>query len=368
MNNFALNIIKEHSLSGKYFLVVYEEFCQKCRAEVFLKNHFEVEIKYLPIKNQIYFDDLINCICIFSFSNCIDVSLDVFWKYSSVKYHVLLDTDNPFFFNRDIPNRLTNNKLWEYIAINAKNRIEGGGWVNSYTREHFTLEEMDEYAKNAYYKLKPYLKKSSNAFEIGCSSGITMFKLCSYVGSYTAIDLSETSIQNNFRYIKEQGIKNCRLFTMNALDINKLTPRKFDLIIMNSVTQCFPNSNYLLYVIRNAIDLLTDDGIVFIGDVMDLDEKENLLDSLAQYSGSHPTTNTKTEFNSELFLSKSFFYNLYNIIFDIYEIEITKKIYSIENELTKFRYDVIIKIKRELEKKNKSGNVRKHFFALKINE
>src|SRR5262249_57589498 len=41
----------------------------------------------------------------------------------------------------------------------------------------------------------------------------------------------------------------------------------FDVVVLNSVVQYFPNAGYLAEVIDNAMDLLAPGGAVFIGDI-----------------------------------------------------------------------------------------------------
>lgn len=88
-----------------------------------------------------------------------------------------------------------NKKLWEYTVNNAKDELAGGGWVNSYNREPFSKFEMNEFSENVYQKLKPYLNNDTKVLEIGCSTGLTMFKILPFVGEYHAVDLSSTVLK-----------------------------------------------------------------------------------------------------------------------------------------------------------------------------
>ena len=49
--------------------------------------------------------------------------------------------------------RFGNPRIWDYIAINARNSIEAGGWYNSFDGEAYSQAEMDQYVKNTYEKL-----------------------------------------------------------------------------------------------------------------------------------------------------------------------------------------------------------------------
>ena len=109
------------------------------------------------------------------------------WDGKKVCGYLCLDTEDPFIIEEN-KTKLMNKKLWEVISNSAKNEIQGGGWVNSYTREYFTENEMDEFSQNVLDKVRFILgdNKDKKVFEIGCASGITMFKLLPYVAEYAA--------------------------------------------------------------------------------------------------------------------------------------------------------------------------------------
>ena len=132
---------------------------------------------------------------------------------------------------------------------------------------------------------------------------------------------------------------------------------------MNSVVQCFNGHNYLKNVLRTVVGMMKDIGYIFIGDIMDLDKKKNLKYLLKNIKRKNPKANTKTDLSEELFLSKEFFDNIPFIIEGATEVKITPKIYTIENELTLYRYDVLIKIDKI--SKEKIGKQTKFLESLK---
>ncbi|PYQ27333.1 MAG: hypothetical protein DMF56_20495 [Acidobacteria bacterium] len=226
-------------------------------------------------------------------------------------------------------------ELWNWVGESAGDDIAAGGWQNSYTGEDFSAEEMNEYGDNALHKLAPLLTKSSRVLEIGCSSGITMFRLAPLAGFYYGIDLSSSILA---RTRAECGLDHVRLECRRADEIDQLTERDFDLIVINSVVQNWNGHNYLRDVIRKAVSLLRDRGRIFIGDVMDLDRKDALVRSMTNVRGA------KTDWSNELFLSRAFWSDLACDIPEIAEIEHSEKIGAIRNELTEFRYDTLLTI------------------------
>ena len=119
----------------------------------------------------------------------------------------------------------------------------------------------------------------------------------------------------------------------------------FDIIILNSVIHNFSGIHYLRDVIKKAISLVSENGIMFIGDIMNLELKEDLLHSLKAYNVQGHKT--KTDYPAELFVLKAFFKDLEADFSEIKDVVFSDKIYTIENELTKFRYDAMFIIDKQ---------------------
>ncbi|UCH96765.1 MAG: AMP-binding protein, partial [Candidatus Aminicenantes bacterium] len=240
-------------------------------------------------------------------------------------------------------------KLWEFVGETASDDITGGGWISSYNGLPISRQEMDEYGNNILEKLIPLLHKQMRVLEIGCASGISMFRIAPRVGFYYGIDLSRIIIEKNRERVRREGHTNITLACLAAHEIEGLAERDFDLVIINSVIQDFPGHNYLRRVIRSAVGLLRDKGHLFIGDVMDQDLKEKLTRDLRAFKRDNRDKNyqTKTDFSMELFVSRAFFNDLLSEIPGLQQVDFSGKIFTIENELTRYRYDVLIRVDKD---------------------
>ena len=266
-------------------------------------------------------------------------------QWYSGHLHSLLCIDSKDFYKElEVRNELMRKELWEYLGSQAKDDIEGGGWASSYTSEPFSRAEMDEYADNALTKLKPHLDKTKRVLEIGCASGITMYKAAPFVKEYYGTDLSQPIIDYNRQICRERGIDNIKLRCLEAEDMGLLEERDFDIIIINSVVQAFSGFNYLRRIISYALDLLNDKGILFLGDLMDLDKKENLIADVHAYKKANPYAASKLDFSNEMFVPRAFFEDMRVEFPAIQSAEHADKVFTIENELTKFRYDVLLHV------------------------
>jgi amino acid adenylation domain-containing protein len=275
------------------------------------------------------------------------------WECPGFQTFLCMDADDPWRSDGQGTNELMDPKLWEYVGRNATDAIQGGGWVNSYTGADLTTAEMDEYSENALQKLRPYLHPGAKVLEIGCASGITMFKVAPLVGLYYGTDLSRVIIEKNRERAQRENFTNIKLAALPADQIDRIEESEFDVIIMNSVIQCFNGYNYLRQVIAKAIGLLGDRGILFCGDIMDQERKEQLIRSLREYRAEHPESKTKNDLSNELFIARDFFLDLAHDQPFIHEMSFSDKIHTIANELTRFRYDAILWI----DKANRRGGI-----------
>jgi amino acid adenylation domain-containing protein len=268
------------------------------------------------------------------------------WECKNLDTFLCLDSRNVHGEKEQEPSELMSPKLWEYVGETAIDEIAGGGWNSSYTGNPIPKEEMDEYGDNVLKKLEPFLHKKMKVLEIGAASGISMYRLAPRVGLYYGTDLSGIIIEKNRERIKKEGHKNIKLRTLAAHEIAQLEERNFDLVILNSVIQCFHGHNYLRNVIRKIIDLMGSSGNMFIGDIMDQELREDLIADLVTFKQENRGKNykTKIDWSEELFISRSFLEDLMWDYPEIHDMEFSRKIHTIENELTKFRYDVLIHI------------------------
>lgn len=244
-------------------------------------------------------------------------------------------------------NKLSYKRLWNITANNASDFIQAAGWVSSFTREPFSNDEMEEYIYDCERTLTPYLSSNNIVLEIGCASGLTSVRIAPYVMKYIAIDFSEAEIRLCKKNFMLNNIKNYETFVMSAENIDELKSMNIDIIIINSVLHCFENISYLNDIINKCIGLFKQRGMIYIGDVMDPEKKDELLESVKEFKAKNPNVKAKISFDNELFVDKEYFTYLCTKKTGIESIKIIEKSNRIENELTKYRYNVLICVNRE---------------------
>ncbi len=269
------------------------------------------------------------------------------WSCSKLQSYFCFDDESEIESTES--SELMDQNLWDYVADKATDDIEASGWVSSFTGQPFSVLEMSEYSQNIYRKLNSSLSKDLKVLEIGCGSGLTMEVIAPHVGEYIATDLSEKIVQRVNEKSKHLGLNHVKAVTVPAHEIDRLNLKSFDLVIINSVIHCFPDIAYLKKLLKQITDsLLKSKGRIFLGDLMDLDLKEQLLDDLKNYKSNHPDKNVKTKlsFDGELFISKEFIQSLKVENLSIKDISISNKIFTVSNELNKYRYDALLDIDR----------------------
>jgi amino acid adenylation domain-containing protein len=254
-------------------------------------------------------------------------------------------------------------KLWHFIAEQGDDDISAGGWVSSYTGRPLSPLEMEEFGDNAFKKLRPLLKPETRVLEIGCASGFTMYRVAPLVKRYLGTDLSSVIIQRNRERVRREGAHNIELQCLAAHELDRLQGQTFDLVIINSVIQSFHGHNYLRQVLKKTLQLLDRQGTIFVGDVMDQDLKNQLRSDLLAYRqlhGHEPGIKTKTDLSQELFISREFWRDWRATEQAVQDIQCSNKIHTVENELTRFRYDALITVDKDKPLENRAPGRRKH--------
>ena len=141
-------------------------------------------------------------------------------------------------------NSATMVEIFDHFGAKALDDISGGGWSSSFTGQWLSREVMDGYGDNALAKLRPLLTRRSRVLEIGCATGITMFRLAPLCGQYVGADLSSEILSFAQREIARRAAGNISLFHLPADRIDELDEGDFDVVVCNSVAQSFVGHNY----------------------------------------------------------------------------------------------------------------------------
>ncbi len=222
------------------------------------------------------------------------------------------------------------------------------GWNSSYTGEPIPAEEMREWVDDAVERILSLEPK--RALEIGCGTGLLLFKLAPYCESYVGTDFSPAALS----YVRQQLANDDKvvLLERRADDFRDIQPNSFDTVILNSVVQYFPSVVYLLRVLEDAVKATRSGGFIFVGDVRSLPLLEAFHTSveLAKAGEALPVeelqqlVRKRVADEEELILNPAFFAALQEHLPRVSRVEILPKRARLQNEMTRFRYQVVIQV------------------------
>ncbi|MEI7462797.1 MAG: amino acid adenylation domain-containing protein [Candidatus Taylorbacteria bacterium] len=282
-------------------------------------------------------------------SKFIHIATDLLWELDSLTTIVCTDDIVEDSNNHTLDNIKDVAKMWDYVSDSSGNLSKGAGWINSYTGEPFNQTEVGEMVENVYKKLQTQISPQTRILEIGCGSGLILKRFAPEVGLYVGVDLSERTIEKLRKDNDISSMHNVVLHSVPADEVDLLVEKDFDIVIINSVTQFFSGIYYLDRVLEKSMRVLKDNGILFIGDVRNKKFQNSFYRSLAKYKEVEDVGDfiqRKESLNTELFIPRSYFDNLKDLYGPIEEVQVSQKIGSISNELTEYRFDVLLKINR----------------------
>src|SRR5262249_50316362 len=112
-------------------------------------------------------------------------------------------------------------------------------------------------------------RQPRRVLEIGCGTGLLLFRIAPHCESYCGTDVSRTCLDSVERQLPGLALPPVELLERPADDLHGLAGG-YDAVIVNSVVQYFPDLDYLLRVIDGAFALLAPGGFLFLGDLRSL--------------------------------------------------------------------------------------------------
>ncbi|MBD2005419.1 MULTISPECIES: non-ribosomal peptide synthetase [Cyanophyceae] len=222
------------------------------------------------------------------------------------------------------------------------------GWNSSYTNQPIPAEQMREWVDNQVAHILDL--QPSRVLEIGCGTGLLLFRIAPHCNKYCGTDFSSASLN----YIQQQlaQLPQVTLLQKLATDFEGVESEAFDMVILNSVVQYFPSIDYLVRVLEGAINAIAPGGFIFIGDVRSLPLLQAFHASVQLYQGEPSLTREQLQQRvemqifqeTELVIDPAFFTALKQRFPQISDVQIQLIRGRSHNELTQFRYNAILHI------------------------
>jgi amino acid adenylation domain-containing protein len=222
------------------------------------------------------------------------------------------------------------------------------GWNSSYTGRPISPEEMREQVEATVSRIA--VLGGKRILEIGCGTGLLLLRLAGDCQRYVGTDFSQIALTQVEEVVRERKWSHVELLQREASDFEGVEPESFDVVILNSVVQYFPSMDYLVRVLEEACRSLRPGGYLFVGDVRSLPLLRMLHAGIARERSGMKTTagqlrehlEQRTRQERELVIDPEFFHALAARVKVISGLALEVKRGWQHNELTRFRYDVVL--------------------------
>ncbi len=239
-------------------------------------------------------------------------------------------------------------------------RLAGGtfdvaGWISGITGEPIPEADMAEWVDGTVERilsLGPGGGAPRRVLEIGCGTGLLLFRVAPSCEDYLGTDFSRPVLNSLRRTLEQHPVKGVRLTTREATDFEGIEPGAFDVVVLNSVTQYFPSIRYLTRVLEGAVRAAAPGGRVFVGDVRSLRLHAAYCAEVERHRADDSTTLEELAARAwrrqlqeeELLVDDDYFPALSRELSRVSRVRILPKPGRRHNELNRFRYDVILHV------------------------
>ena len=250
---------------------------------------------------------------------------------------------------------------WQQVYDEAQGRSADGpasvdptfdtsGWVSSYTGRPIPTEEMEEAVAGTVARV--LARRPRRVLELGCGTGLLLWRVAPECEEYVGTDLSAATLAVLQGRLGDARLANVLLLHREAADFSGVAGEPFDVVVTNSVVQAFPGVDYLDRVVSQAVSCVGDGGTVILGDLRSLPLLEAFHASVVVASAApdEPSTSLRARIDrrlaeeKELLFDPAFFVDAPSRWADVSSVEVLLKQTRFHNELSRFRYDVVLHV------------------------
>ncbi|WP_280254218.1 class I SAM-dependent methyltransferase [Nocardia abscessus] len=249
--------------------------------------------------------------------------------------------------------------VYEYVYSSDELRhgddLDLSGWRASDTGAALPREHMLEWIDHAVGLVRR--GRPGTVLEIGCGSGLLVHRLHSSTRAYLGLDPAEPVVER----LRARRLPRVEVLRAAAHELagdrvtaalRALDPAgRPECVVLNSVTQCFPDERYLTAVLDDALDVVAPGGTVVVGDIRNLANAQDFAhwleqartpgldaDELARRAAARLDT------DEELLCDPRVFAHIARRHPRSVRIACYAKPMRADTELTRYRYDVVLTV------------------------
>ena len=225
------------------------------------------------------------------------------------------------------------------------------GWQSSYSGEMIPVEEMRIWIEETVSQLRGLNPR--RVLEVGCGTGLLLTRLAPNCESYIGIDFSKEVLRQLKGYLSSRpDLSHVQLREGMAHELSFLGDDSVDLVILNSIVQYFPSTDYLLQALEQAVRVTKKGGHIFVGDVRNLALQDAYHASVQLYKAGADLTLAELRRlmqqgkrkEKELLIDAELFAELGKSWKKVGRVTSGLKKGRFDNELSRFRYNVVLEI------------------------
>lgn len=144
--------------------------------------------------------------------------------------------------------------------------VNSAGWYDSTSRTPLPAAQLREWARNTAERVASL--NPASVLDVGCGSGLILRHLAPRCTRYTGTDFSAEAIRLlRDAVTADPALQHVQAFEAAATNFPRHGDDRYDVVLINSVVQYFPDVAYLSTVLSGAVAVTADDGHVFLGDI-----------------------------------------------------------------------------------------------------
>ncbi|MHC2295853.1 AMP-binding protein [Rhizobium mongolense] len=226
---------------------------------------------------------------------------------------------------------------------------EGTGYTSTFTGKPIGETQIKAWAQATADRVLGF--SPGSVLDIGCGVGLLGERLLREgLVKYQGCDLSSAAVAAAQKRLAQQFGQSPRwqLSCVPANEIRTAVSGPFDLVLLNSVVQYFPDEDYLAAVLQQAIALCRHGGKIVVGDIPAASMKPVMARIAAEASASDGSADAdveqriKTIGRGELWLDPADFTRITQSQRRVAATDLDLRLGESDDEMTRFRYDAVL--------------------------